>query len=278
MAAFAVSATSPGSNKMTSLFAAYSFILYIFVSTLFMITDLSPANAAELSKPAAAQGEMSLRETFRANTISTAQIAQAPSEAQSEQHLVIFFHGIRGRGDQFASIGRSWEKSFANTSFAYPDAPFPHRSRGRQWFTVDDQVMRADRIQAARQAFDDLVTDIVKREGFEGNLDNVAFVAVSQGAIMALDAVATGRWKVGALVSFAGMLPLAISSTSDTRILLIHGQADRTIPAAASVVASTQLKSAGFDVTLRLFADLGHTISSAGAQEASEFLRNHFDR
>lgn len=278
MAAFAVPATSPGPNKMTSHFAAYSFIQYIFVSILFMITGLLPANAAELPKPAAAQGQMFVREAFRANVISTAQIAQAPSEAQADQHLIIFFHGIRGRGDQFASIGRSWEKSFVNTSFAYPDAPFPHRSRGRQWFTVDDQVMRPDRIQEARQAFDDLVTDIVQREGFEGKLDNVAFVAVSQGAIMALDAVATGRWKVGALVSFAGMLPLAISSSSNTRILLIHGQADRTIPSAASVVASTQLKAAGFDVAVRLFPDLGHTISSAGAHEASVFLRNHFNR
>lgn len=277
MTVFAVSATSTGLNKMTSHFATYSLILHIFVLIPFMIIGLSPANAAELPKPAAAQGQMFVRENFRTH-IATAEIAQAASEAQADQHLIIFFHGIRGRGDQFASIGRSWEKSFVNTSFAYPDAPFPHRSRGRQWFIVDDQVMRPDRIQGARQAFDDLVTDIVQREGFEANLDNVAFVAVSQGAIVALDAVATGRWKVGALVSFAGMLPLGISSSGDTRILLIHGQADRTILSAASVVASTQLKAAGFDVSVRLFSDVGHTISSAGVQEASVFLRNHFNR
>ena len=37
-------------------------------------------------------------------------------------------------------------------------------------------------------------------------LVRIAFVGVSQGAIVALDAVASGRWKVGARVSFAGLL------------------------------------------------------------------------
>jgi phospholipase/carboxylesterase len=32
------------------------------------------------------------------------------------------------------------------------------------------------------------------------------FVGVSQGAIVALDAVASGRWKVGALIAFSGLL------------------------------------------------------------------------
>jgi pimeloyl-ACP methyl ester carboxylesterase len=107
-----------------------------------------------------------------------------------------------------AAIGDSSKATLPDTEFVAPDAPFAHRSGGRQWFAVDDQIMRPDRIQAVRKAFDDLVSEILKREGFEDALDKVAFVGASQGAIMALDAVATGRWKVGALVSFAGLLPL----------------------------------------------------------------------
>nr|WP_245298387.1 hypothetical protein [Sinorhizobium sp. A49] len=47
----------------------------------------------------------------------------------------------------------------------------------------------------------------MRREGFEDTHDRAAFVGVSQGAIVALDAVASGRRQVGALVSFAGLLP-----------------------------------------------------------------------
>lgn len=134
--------------------------------------------------------------------------------------------------------------------------------------------MRPDRIEAARRAFDKLVSGIVKREGFENDLKNVAFVGVSQGAIVALDAVATGRWKVGALVSFAGLLPLPpTSSSKETAILLMHGGADKRIPSAASVAAESWLKAAGFDVTYKLFPGVGHTISSEEAEHAASFLR-----
>lgn len=78
--------------------------------------------------------------------------------------------------------------------------------------------------------------EIVKREGFGDDLDRVAFVGVSKGAIVALDAVTSGRWKVGAVVSFAGLMPLPPRGYySSAPVLLLHVAADRTIPSSASV-------------------------------------------
>jgi phospholipase/carboxylesterase len=191
--------------------------------------------------------------------------------------LVILFHGIRGRGSVMQAVGNSWQATFPDTAFVAPDAPFPHRSGGRQWFAVDEQVMRPERIDAARRAFDGVVSQIIKREGFENALDRVAFVGVSQGAIMALDAVASGRWKVGSLVTFAGLLPLPpTSSSTQTEILMMHGSADRTIPSAATTAAANQLKAAGFVVTSRIYPGIGHTISSEEASDAAIFLRDRF--
>lgn len=202
---------------------------------------------------------------------------QSSAEARQSRRLVIFFHGIRGRGSVMNAIGDSWKATLPDTEFVSPDAPFAHRSGGRQWFTVDEQVLRPDRIAAARRAFDDLVADIVRQEGFQDELQNVAFVGVSQGAIMALDAVASGRWKVGALVSFAGLLPLPpVTSSSETSVLLMHGGADGTIPPSASVAAEAQLKAAGYDVTYELSPAVGHTISAEQARQAASFLRERF--
>lgn len=192
-------------------------------------------------------------------------------------HLVILFHGIRGRGAVMQAVGNSWQATLPDTAFVAPDAPFPHRSGGRQWFAVDDQIMRPERIDAARRAFDGVVSEIIKREGFENALDRVAFVGVSQGAIMALDAVASGRWKVGSLVTFAGLLPLLPTSSSvETEIFMMHGSADRTIPSAATTTAANQLKAAGFPVTSKIYPGVGHTISSEEARDAAIFLRDHF--
>jgi hypothetical protein len=55
----------------------------------------------------------------------------------------------------------------------------------------------------------------VGREGFGDALGQVAFLGVSQGAIMALDAVASGRWTIGALASCAGLLPLPLRIEGD---------------------------------------------------------------
>ncbi len=121
-------------------------------------------------------------------------------------YLVILFHGIGGSGARLMQLASSWRSTLADARFAAPDAPFSH-PYGYQWFNIDGGQLRADRVRSVGRAFDDTVANIVKREGFENALHRVAFVGVSQGAIVSLDAVATGRWEVGALVSFAGLLP-----------------------------------------------------------------------
>ncbi len=188
--------------------------------------------------------------------------------------LVIFLHGIGASGAQLMPMASSWRAGLPNTRFAAPDAPV-HHWRGHQWFSTEGNPLDPARVMAAREAFDGLIDHVVRREGFAESHDRIAFVGVSQGAIVALDAVASGRWKVGALVSFAGLLPpQPISpSSKDTPILLVHGQADATIPAAASTLAAARLGAAGYKVELDVEPGVGHTISSTGARTALSFLQ-----
>jgi len=189
-------------------------------------------------------------------------------------NLVVFLHGIGASGAQLMPLGSSWRSSLSNTRFVAPDAPFHHR-HGHEWFSAEGNPLDPARIRAARTAFDELIGESVRQEGFEDRFDRIAFVGVSQGAIMGLDAVASGRWKVGALVAFSGLLaPQPVSSANkNTPILLIHGENDTTIPPVASRFAAAQLARAGFDVTLDIERGTGHTISRAGAEEALSFLQ-----
>lgn len=189
-------------------------------------------------------------------------------------HLIVFLHGIGASGAQLMPLASSWRASLPGARFTAPDAPF-HHPRGHEWFAMDGSQLRPDRIQAVRDAFDEVVNKTISREGFDGAHDRIAFVGVSQGAIVGLDAVASGRWQIGALVCFAGLLPpIPISpKSSKTPILLVHGQQDGTIPAMASTVAASQLKGAGFQVELDLLPGVGHTVSADGAERALGFLR-----
>lgn len=176
-------------------------------------------------------------------------------------------------------LASSWRASLPDARFATPDAPFHRTSRpGNLWFQVDGNQLRPERLAEIRRAFDRTVKEVIKREGFDGQLNRVAFVGVSQGAIVAMDAVASGRWNIGALVGFSGLLPpIPVSADSkNTPILLVHGQNDRTIPPFASTLAASQFQIAGFTVELKIEPSVGHTISMSGASLGLEFLQTQF--
>jgi phospholipase/carboxylesterase len=152
-----------------------------------------------------------------------------------------------------------------------------HHRYGHEWFSTEGNPLDPARIRTAREASDALISDVVRREGFAEAHERVAFVGVSQGAIVALDAVASGRWHVGALVAFSGLLPpQPVSPLSmNTPILLVHGENDTTISPMASRLAAAQLGTVGFKVELDVERGTGHTISSAGAQKALSFLKRN---
>lgn len=196
-------------------------------------------------------------------------------------NLVILLHGVGSSGADMASLGDLWREALPATAFAAPDAPFASdMGRGRQWFSVRGvtEENRPGRVLAAREAFDATVQGIIDAHGFSGRLDRVALVGFSQGSIMALDALASGRWPVAAIVAFAGRLaaiqPLA--PATETKTLLIHGDADRIMPVGESMAAAEALGTLGVSVEVRILPGLDHRISAEGARLAADFLTEAF--
>lgn len=198
----------------------------------------------------------------------------------TESQLVIFFHGIGASGAQLQPLVKAWQAELPASVFATPNAPFGNGHGGHLWFKVDGLQLDPGRIREAREAFDLKIEDVISRAGFSDRLGQVAFVGVSQGAIVALDAVASRRWKIGALVAFSGLLPVVPphSDGSHSPVLLVHGKDDRTIPPIASEVAAEQLRSAGFPVDLVVEPHVGHTISTTGAAQALDFLQRRLGK
>lgn len=193
------------------------------------------------------------------------------------ERLVILLHGVGARGELVADLGRAWAEVLPDTAFVAPDAPFVFDGGdfGRQWFSLSGITAenRTGRIIAAREAFDALIGGIVQAHGFEGRLERVALAGFSQGAIMTLDAVASGRWPVGAAVAFAGRLgtpdPLTLASTP---VFMAHGTADGAVPFSEGVAAETRLKAAGVDVRLHVSPDFGHGYTPKAVKLAGRFL------
>jgi phospholipase/carboxylesterase len=191
--------------------------------------------------------------------------------------LIIMLHGVGSNGNDLAPLADAWKATLPGAVFVSPNAP--ERSSfgsGYQWFSVAGvtEDNRSGRIRDARPSFDATISAIIEENGFSGRLDRVAFVGFSQGTIMSLDAVASGRWPVGAVVGFSGRLasPLPLQPATATPILLIHGSSDPVIPAAETTRAAAALEALGMKVETVILPGLPHTISAEGAARAGTFL------
>jgi phospholipase/carboxylesterase len=195
-----------------------------------------------------------------------------PSES-----LVIFLHGVGANGADLAPLADTLLPFLPAAVFASPDGAerFDGGSSGRQWFSVAGvtQANRAERVQHARAPFDRVISSEIEKHGIAGRLDRIAFFGFSQGAIMALDAVATGRWPVCAVVAASGRLATTPEANEHlTKILVMHGENDPVIPAQETRLAAERLRAAGFEVEAKLYPGLGHVLSAEGIHTAGEFL------
>jgi phospholipase/carboxylesterase len=197
--------------------------------------------------------------------------------------LVIMLHGVGSSGDDLAPLSNAWRNTLPDATFASPNAPGRSSfGAGYQWFSVSGVTVenRSERIKEARASFDATISAIILEKGFADKLDQVAFVGFSQGTIMALDAVASGRWPVGAVVGFSGRLatPLPLTPSLSTPILLVHGSADTVIPASETTDAAAVLQTLGMKVETVIIPGLPHTISADGAARAGKFLATAFSK
>ena len=192
--------------------------------------------------------------------------------------LVVFLHGVGANGADLAPLADTLLPYLPSAVFASPDGPerFDGGGSGRQWFSVAGvtQASRSERVRHARAAFDRVVSGEIKKHGFAGRVDRIAFFGFSQGAIMALDAVASGRWPVRALVAASGRLATEPEAKAEhlTKILLMHGENDPVIPVQETRLAAERLRAAGFEVEAHLYPGLGHGLSPEVVQTASKFL------
>ena len=193
------------------------------------------------------------------------------------EKLVILLHGVGSSGDDLAGLGESWAGTLPGVHFASPDAPFPFPyGAGWQWFSLDGITPhnRPARVADARPAFDQTVQTIIDRHQMGDKLNKVVLVGFSQGSIMALDALVSGRWPVGGVVAFSGRLssPEPFNPPLTTPVLVIHGMADSVIPVQESESSAQRLRALGVEVESLFEPGVEHTISAQGAQRAAAFI------
>jgi phospholipase/carboxylesterase len=198
--------------------------------------------------------------------------------------LVILLHGVGSNGADMAGLADAMAPALPGIAFATPDGPLPFDGggMGRQWFSIAGVTTqnRPARVAAARAARDEMLAGLIAEAGFADRLDTVILLGFSQGSIMALDAMASGRWALGGVVAFAGRLatPTPLAPALKTPVLIIHGDADRVMPVAEAGDAEARLTALGAKVEVLIEPGIGHQVGREGLSRAVAFTRERLLR
>ncbi|HCQ9958923.1 dienelactone hydrolase family protein [Acinetobacter baumannii] len=195
--------------------------------------------------------------------------------------FVILLHGVGSNGHDLEVVGEFFKSNFPALEYVSPNAPFNFMNspNAYQWFSITGvtEGNRYARVVEARSSFDEKIREILKENQMENQLERVVFCGFSQGAIMALDAVVSGRWPIGGVISIAGRLTSPIKSgiNKNTKVLLIHGEADTVIPVTESQLAYQELHAAEMKVELNIFPFTAHQITQSILDLSVDFLKSN---
>lgn len=156
---------------------------------------------------------------------------------------MIMLHGVGASGRDLVSLANVVRDAVPFLSVHTPDAPFAFDlgPMGRQWFSIAGvtSANRGKRVEEARAAFNALIDALPIDQP-------LILFGFSQGAIMALDALASGRHRPHLTIAVAGRLALSPAPSEwHGEALLIHGRHDEVIPVSVGEAAARALAAAG---------------------------------
>ena len=204
-----------------------------------------------------------------------------PASKAEPKQLVVLCHGLGADAHDLIDLAQSWGDACPNALFASVNAPETHYSGfGRQWWAVSDrrpEVMEGG-VRRAAEHLNRFIDAELARLGLPA--DAYALMGFSQGAMTALF---TGlRRPVGprAILAFSGALIapdlLAAELANKAAVLLVHGEADGSVPVSRSREAEAALIAAGVPVESSYIPRLGHGIDDSGIALAGVALQKGF--
>jgi phospholipase/carboxylesterase len=188
-----------------------------------------------------------------------------PDHLPQNAPLVVLLHGAHGSATSLVYL---WsELHLPPARVACPDGLFfLEGGKGFGWYHKESQ---SDIVQSR-----DYLLKLVQRLGPKRP---VIFAGLSQGAVMSIITGLHCPNKVLAIVSMSGYVPNPSENLRDlkaprsTPILMVHGQADATIPIADAHWGETNLKAQGYHPVFKTFV-MGHSISQASLNSVRDFL------
>jgi phospholipase/carboxylesterase len=206
----------------------------------------------------------------------------APQAGGKARELVILLHGVGADGNDLIGLAPYWAEQLPHAAFVSPNAPYPYDMApfGYQWFSLADR--NPDAMYAGVRKVAPIVDAYIDAELAKRGLtdDRLALVGFSQGTMTALHVAFRRKTACAAVVGYSGALlgapALMIEIVSRPPVMLVHGDEDPVVPAAAMPHAQAALLAVGVKVESHLRQGVGHGIDPIGLRLGGEFLASAF--
>ena len=199
-------------------------------------------------------------------------ITRTYCDGNNPSKAIIALHGWTGDEFVFEPVAKMLKISDAKWFF--PRAPYKaERKDGNSWFGGNDE--EGWRYSKTMQGIDSLVKEIFEN-GF--NNENIYMIGFSQGACLAIEYATRMSFSIGGIIPIAGFIKFKDQLAEEvneaslkTKVLLLHGENDKTVSIKESRISFTLLNNLGYDVKLNSY-ESGHKIPIGSRPFIKEFI------
>ena len=205
-----------------------------------------------------------------------------PDENNKITSAIILFHGYGGDGKDISALAYNWKRFLPNTVFLCPDAheACPINPSRFQWFDLskDDPKYIIEQSLKAEEVINRYIKEV--KEIYKLDNSQICLSGFSQGCMISINIGLTSKEDFNCVVGFSGKIinkdNLSKRISSNTRMLLLHGDSDTIVPPHNLLDAKDFLLRNKIEVETTMISNCDHHIPVKASSIALNYLKKNF--
>tara|TARA_B100000579_G_scaffold379709_1_gene347221 strand:+ start:162 stop:818 length:657 start_codon:yes stop_codon:yes gene_type:complete len=205
-----------------------------------------------------------------------------PDINNSIKNAIILLHGYGGDGKDISMLTLNWKRFLPNTIFFCPNGHeiCPINPSGFQWFdlTNENPEYILEQSKKAEQILNNFIEEI--KDNYKLENSQICLSGFSQGCMMSINLGLLSNENYNCIVGFSGKIidkkDLNERKTSNTQMLLIHGELDAIVPPSSLLEAKDFLIRNNIKVETHMIKNCDHHIPIEASSLALNYIKKNF--
>tara|TARA_B100000579_G_scaffold391021_1_gene365943 strand:+ start:162 stop:818 length:657 start_codon:yes stop_codon:yes gene_type:complete len=200
----------------------------------------------------------------------------------SIKNAIILLHGYGGDGKDISMLTLNWKRFLPNTIFFCPNGHeiCPINPSGFQWFdlTIENSEYILEQSKKAELILNNFIEEI--KDNYKLKNSQICLSGFSQGCMMSINLGLLSNENYNCVVGFSGKIinkkDLNERKTSNTQMLLIHGELDEIVPPSSLLEAKDFLIRNNVIVKTHMIKNCDHHIPIEASSLALNYIKKNF--